>query len=212
MTKQQLTNSVAPALAGDTARLALQCLDDLARQKGLEDVSMREVARALGVSLAALQYHYPSKAALFDAFVQHSVDTYQKRIAQIASESAPPTRFINMLDVVARETLVVAQGGVLAMIEARAHHDEASHRALQRFMRFYLKAMGSIVAAEFPDLPPEEVLLCATLVCSQFEGLASTYEAACEAGGSPKKLLETSVETAVSIVTQRAASGLDTRD
>jgi AcrR family transcriptional regulator len=211
MTKQQRISSAAPALAGDTARLALQCLDDLARQKGLQDVSMRDVARALGVSLAALQYHYPSKAALFDAFVRHSVDTYQERIARIASESESPTRFINMLDFVARETLAVAQGGVLAMIEARAHHDEVSHQALQRFMRSYLEVMGRIVATEYPDLPPDEVMLCATLVCSQFEGLASTFEAACEAGANPTKLLEASVEIAVSIMTQRASSGLITR-
>jgi AcrR family transcriptional regulator len=212
MTNPQHITSAAPALAGDTARLALQCLDDLARQKGLEDVSMRDVARALGISLAALQYHYPSKSALFDAFVQHSVDTYQQRIARIASESEPPTRFINMLDFVARETLAVAQGGVLAMIEARAHHDEASHQAMQRFMRSYLEGMGSIVAAEFPELPPDEVQLCAILVCSQFEGLASTYEAAREAGANPTKLLEASVETAVLIVTQRAASVLNAGD
>jgi AcrR family transcriptional regulator len=211
MTNQQHITSVTPAPAGDTARLALQCLDDLARQQGLEDVSMRDVARALGVSLAALQYHYPSKAALFDAFVKHSVDTYQQRIERIASESGPSTRFIKILEFVARETLAVAQGGVLAMIEARAHHDEASHQAMQRFMRSYLEVMGSIVAAEFPDLPPDEVKLCATLVCSQFEGLASIYEVACEAGANPTKLLEASTETAVSIVTQRAASGLNMR-
>ncbi len=166
---------------------------------------MRDVARALGVSLAALQYHYPSKAALLDAFVQHSIDTYLKRIARIASESELPARFTNTLEFVARETLAVTEGGVLAMIEARAYHDEVSNQALQRFMRAYLDAMGSIIAAEFADLPPDEVKLCATLVCSQFEGLASTYEAACEAGVDPSSLINATVRAATCIAQQHAA-------
>lgn len=211
MTKQD-TKPETSVQASDTAQLALQCLDELARQKGLQDVSMRDVARILGVSLAALQYHYPSKSALFDAFVQHSVDMYQQRLAQIVSESASEARFMNMLDFVARETLAIAQGGMLTMIEARAHHDKVSNQALQRFMHFYLEVMGSFVAEEFPDLPPDEVKLRATLICSQFEGLASTYEAACAAGINPKKLIEASVEAAFSIVTQRIANDLNTQD
>ncbi len=200
-------SSEAPARSSDTAQLALQCLDDLAREKGLDDVSMRDVARALGVSLAALQYHYPSKAALFDAFVQRSFDSYHQRIQRISSESEARERFTNMLYFVARETLAAAQGGVLAMIEARAHHDEASRQALRRFMRSYLDAMGSTIAAEFPHLPAHEVLICATLVCSQLEGLASIYEAACEAGASPSALLDACVTAAASIVTQRSSIG-----
>lgn len=196
----------APARTSETAQLALQCLEDLAREKGLDDVSMRDVARGLGVSLAALQYHYPTKAALFDAFVQRSFDGYRERLQRISSESEAQARFTNVLRFVARETLATAQGGVLAMIEARAHHDEASNQALQRFMRSYLEVMGTTIAAEFPDLPAKEVLLCAALVCSQLEGLASIYEAACEAGASPSVLLEACVTTAASIVTQRVST------
>jgi AcrR family transcriptional regulator len=196
-----------PERSGDTALRALQCLDEIARQKGLDDVSMRDVARRVGVSLAALQYHYPTKAALFDAFVQHSVESYRERIARIVTESESQKRFVNILAFLACETVLASRGGVLTMIEARAQHDDASRRAWQRFVRSYLEVMGGVIAAELPDLPPEEVLLCATLVCAQLEGLASTHEAACELGADPSTLLVAFVQAAVSTVAQRAACG-----
>jgi AcrR family transcriptional regulator len=193
---------------GDTARRALECLDAIARQKGLDDVSMRDVARKVGVSLAALQHHYGTKGALFDAFVRHSVDGYRDRIARIAAESDNRTRLVNILGYVARETLLAARSGVLTMIEARAHHDDASRQAWQRFMRSYLEVMGGIVAAEFPDLPPEDVLPSAALMCAQLEGLAGPYEAACALGADPSKLIDAAVRAAASIPALRSA-GLD---
>lgn len=187
----------------DTAFLALECLDQLAQQKGLQGVSMRDVARALGISLAALQYHYPSKSALFDAFVQHSVARYRARIAGIANESDTQHRLSNVLAFIARETLAAAKGGVLAMIEARARHDEASHTALLSFMCSYLEVMGTIIRAEYPALPPSEVRLCSALVCSQLEGLAKTYQAALESGIEADDLVEATVRVAAWLVQQR---------
>lgn len=187
-----------------TALLALECLDQLAKQKGLQDVSMRDVARALGISLAALQYHYPSKSALFDAFVQHSVASYRALIEGIANESDAQDRLGNVFRFIARETLAAAEGGVLAMIEARARHDEASHTALLSFMRSYLDVVGTIIRAEYPALPPSEVCLCSALVCSQLEGLAKTYQAALESGVDADDLVEAAVRVAAWLVQQRA--------
>lgn len=205
MAPQRRPDSDPPARTGDTALRALACLETIAQQKGLDEVSMRDVARSVGVSLAALQHHYPTKAALFDAFVQRTVDGYRERIARIAAESDGRARLINIIGFVASETLLAARGGVLMMIEARAHHDEASRQAWQRFMRSYLEVLSAIVAAEFPDMTPDEVLHSAMLMCAQLEGLASPYEAACALGADPATLLDAAVRTVASIPAMRLA-------
>jgi len=184
---------------GDTAARALTCLEEIAQQKGLDDVSMRDVARHMGISLAALQHHYPTKADLFDAFVGESLDRYRDRITRIQEQSPSQERFVRVLDFLARETLLVARGGVLAMIEARAFHDEPSLRAMQRFTRSYIEGVADLLAAEFPQLPRDRVLLCATLVCSQLEGLATTHEVACAMGADRSDLIHAAVQVAASI-------------
>lgn len=183
----------------DTPRRALEALEAIAQQRGLDDVSMRDVARNIGVSLAALQYHYPTKAALFDAFVQYRVAGYRERIARVAAESDTPARLVNILGYVARETLVASRGGIWTMIEARAQHDEASRQAWQRFLSSYLEVMGGVLEAEFPSLAPDEVLQCAALMCAQLEGLAGPYETACAMGADPSALLDAAIRAAASI-------------
>jgi AcrR family transcriptional regulator len=199
MNKPQMPRSLEQTpRKGGTAARALECLEEIAQRKGLDDVSMREVASRLGVSLAALQHHYPTKAELFDAFVQHEMDHYRERIGRIAAAGGGRGRFTEILRFMAQETLLVARGGVLAMIEARAHHDEASRQAMNRFMRAYIDVLCDLVAAEFPTLSAEQALLCATLVCAQLEGLSTTCETACARGIDPTDLLEAAVHAAAS--------------
>ena len=208
MNTTQTSRALEPApRKGDTAARALECLEEIAQRKGLDDVSMREVASRLGVSLAALQHHYPTKAELFDAFVQHEVDRYRERIDRIAKAAGGSrSRFTDILGFMAQETLRVARGGVLSMIEARAHHDDASRRAMSRFMRAYIDAVSDLIVAEFPTLPAEHALLCATLVCAQLEGLSTTYETACARGIDPDELLEATVRAAASIPARLSAA------
>lgn len=185
---------------GDTAARALNGLEEIARRKGLDHVSMREVANHLSISLAALQHHYPTKSALFDAFVEREVDRYRERVDRIAKETAGNrSRFTDVLGFMAHETLRVARGGVLSMIEARASHDEASRQALNRFMHAYVDVLSDLVVAEFPDLSDDKALLCATLVCAQLEGLSTTCETARARGIDPTEFLEAAVRAAESI-------------
>jgi AcrR family transcriptional regulator len=109
---------------------ALECLQELSLEKGLDDVSMRDVAKRLGMSLAALQYHYASKAALLDAFVHQTVEGYRGRIDSILAKSPKGELFANLVRFAAMETLEWDRHSVLAMIESRAKHDEAAKRTV----------------------------------------------------------------------------------
>ena len=189
MTSQGLPKTDPPRRPADTALRALGCLEEIALRKGLDDVSMRDVARGLGVSLAALQHHYPTKAALFDAFVRHSVEVYRQRIGDVVAAGGKDSRFADVVRYMARESAGSGRTSVLAMIEARAHHDAAADRAMRYFMAAYIELLQELIAAEFPALARQDALHCATLVCAQLEGLSGVLETARELGADPEALL-----------------------
>ena len=178
----------------DTAIQALQCLEELALENGLDDVSMRDVAKRLGISLASLQYHYASKAALLEAFVVHTITEYRARLAAIAADNAP--RFSAAIRFMALETRRIGESGVMAMIQARAIHDPAAKQATQTFMQAYLSTLSDMIAAEFRDLSPEETERAATLVCSLLEGLASALDASRARGVDEAQVIEATISIA----------------
>lgn len=55
--------------------------------RGFADVSMQEIADAVGVTKAAMYYHFKSKEELFEVVVERTINTFWEGI--IASASAP---------------------------------------------------------------------------------------------------------------------------
>lgn len=178
---------------------ALEYLQELALEKGLDDVSMRDVAKRLGISLAALQYHYPNKAALLDAFVSQTVEGYRRRIETILATSPEGERFANLVRFAATETVQTDRHGVLAMIEGRASHDDAARHAIGLFLASYLTAMRDALIADVPDMPPAKALLKVSLVVSMLEGLPSLIEPACDLGLDGETLVDSAVQTATAL-------------
>ncbi len=192
-------DSNVTAAATPTAQRALDALNALALEKGLDDVSMRDVAKRVGISLAALQYHYPNKAALLEAFVRQTVASYRERIETVLAVSIEGERFARLVRFAAMETVHWDRHGVLAMIEGRASHDDAARNAILLFFRSYLAIMRDALVADDPGLPPATALLTATLVVSMLEGLPSLIEPAGDLGVGRDALLDTIVRLSKTI-------------
>lgn len=189
-----MTTSGMGATPASTALRALDALRALALEQGLDDVSMRDVARQLGISLAALQYHYPNKASLLEAFVRQTIETYRERIVAVLAACAPGGQLAALVRFATAETLRTDQYRVLAMIEGRAHHDMDARRAIGLFFRSYLDTMCAAIQADRPDLSPRKVLVVAALAVSMLEGLPSVIEPAGELGVGPDALADALVE------------------
>lgn len=172
-----------------TATHALRCFEELAFEKGLDDVSMRDVAKRLGISLAALQYHYTTKADLVDAFVAAVIDLHRRRLDEAMAAADGPDRFVEAL-----RYIVVANaddadgGGLMSMIWARAEHDPVAAAALERFMRAYVDRMTEVVAERFPGLSPAQALMGATLTIALLEGFEDVRSTAIDAGADSAEL------------------------
>ncbi len=182
-----------------TALRALDCLEEVALEKGLDGRSMRDVPLRLGSSVAALQYHYPTKNRLIEAFIAAAVDEYRASIQELlATQSDKPC-----LESLVRATLEVEPNSpgmrLIALIEARAQHDEATARTIEQAMPFYVKMLRDVIEAEYPDLPPGASVIAAALVVSVLEGAPAVMQAATALGAEPEALLQATVDAAMAI-------------
>lgn len=169
---------MTPPAPKETARRALDSLEDLAREKGLDNVSMRDVAARVGISLSSLQYHYPGKADLIDAFVQRALDHYDRGGAEVMRQVGDAPCLPAVLQYSIEETLKATEGGLFAVLEARAQHDPKTAAAMRSFWRAALEGYADVVKHDHPELSQREVMLAATLIASLVEGLAATHKAA----------------------------------
>lgn len=139
-------------------------------QKGFAGASVRDIAREVGLSEAALYKHFPSKDAMATAVVLQYTQFYIRVIDHWAGLPGP---FGDRLDGLITETLRL--------------HDEDPHGALllqQRYrvlsetpvpMRTPLEAFREMLDAAVAsgEIPPQETLLSAALVLGALQRLAA---------------------------------------
>lgn len=85
---------------------------ELFAERGYGETSLREIAERLGITKAALYYHYPSKEQLLQAIVQPFFDDIQVLVAraEVSRPSGPALRtfFEDYLDMLLRHRSVCA--------------------------------------------------------------------------------------------------------
>lgn len=156
---------------------ALDCLEELALQKGLDGVSMRDVSTRVGISLSSLQYHYPSKLELINAFVHRAIEDYETRGEEVMRSVKDGPYLPAVIRHSIEETIKASQDGIFAMIEARAQYDESTEKAMEVFWNATLNGYAEVIELDHPVLSRSETLLAATLIASMIEGFATTFKA-----------------------------------
>lgn len=181
----------------DTATRALDCLEDLALEKGLDALSMREVAARAGISLASLQYHFSNKAALLDVFVARTTGRLSDTIEKLLKSSAGPAKLPVFARYMLDETSDGREAALIAMIWARSLHNEGARGSLRDLMALYLEGVRDVVLADYPHLKKSDASVAATLIVSMIEGSATTFPAAKTSTEGKKNL-----DAAVKIMTE----------
>jgi AcrR family transcriptional regulator len=166
----------------DTAARIMSLMADLALEKGLDALSMRDVAKRVGISLASLQYHYPSKDALIAAFVDSVLGGFRADVAALRGAADPAEELRAVVTYAVARTLDERTGDIFAMLEARARHDAATAAALDAFMRVYLDTARDVLRHRHPDLAIDEATRAAVRLVAVIEGLSSVRSAAQAAG------------------------------
>lgn len=180
----------------DTARRVLARIEEIALEKGLDALSMRDVAKRSGLSLAALQYHFPNKSALFNAFIDAKLEEYRRRIDEIRALSDRDAELAAIIRFAIKVTLANENQEIFLMLAARAQHDQSTEAALDRFMQFYLETMRDVYLRRQPSLSTKGAVLAASQVVAMIEGLATVHSVANRLGVTNMTLREAVISAA----------------
>lgn len=145
----------------------------LLAKEGEAGFSLREVASEVGIKLASLQYHFPTKTKLIDAILAYTIEAYVSELNELALST----------DGDSKETLQSALKwltGVETIEEDEAHlevhlwsmalNDASVRRSLTEYHRFYISKVTELVANANPDISDVEARRRAVSIVSLQEG------------------------------------------
>jgi AcrR family transcriptional regulator len=166
----------AKDVAPDTASRIREVALSLFTRQGYEKTSLREIAAALGITKAAVYYHYRSKVDILDDLLRPVADEEEKILADSRAEGlADPAsrmrlveRYVDLLlchrDLVTYVMKDITGASTSRMVPRLQRHDEElmsmlaeADLPLPERVRT-LSAIGVIMAVvTMPDVPPSEL-------------------------------------------------------
>lgn len=152
----------------------LAAVVDVLLTDGFEGISVRRVATRAGVSIGAVQYHFPTKDAMLEAAMEHASAAVADDIGAALQAGGDPAERLR--------AVVVALLGVepdqrpatvlwVARLARAEVHPPAARRHAQEWA-FLEQLLDDLLAAALPDLPaPRRAQEAATLLALA-DGLA----------------------------------------
>ena len=170
---------------GDTRARIQQVALELFAEQGYERTSLREIAERLGVTKAALYYHFKSKEDIVRSFTE---DYFARMDALIAWGRDQPPSARSGHELLDRYISIVMEGSevfrFLERNQASLHGSEDGKRRFEQF-RPRVKALIEIITG--PDAPPRSyVRAAAALFAASTSWMFFTRDESGEADPAPK--------------------------
>lgn len=168
------TSSAQPKTAKGKARIEeiLGVARRLFTEGGYSEMTMRQVADQVGISLSNVQHYFPSRESLLRALLESVMNSYDPALGEIEEKFTNP-----------RERLVAAARYLLAdskraeterlfvEIWSLATRDPIAREIFDMMYTYHRETLERLVSAANPALPEHLVKLRAALVAMQIEGL-----------------------------------------
>ena len=149
----------------------LEAAEALLRERGLDGFTLRRLADRVGIKLASLQYHFPSKGLLMEALFERSAEVYQQdlvRLLRDLGDHQPQAVFEAVIDWMCE---VSNEGGNLDFqLWALAAHDPIANAALDRYMAAYRELLAELMKPLNPKQKAPTRLRRAALISTMIEG------------------------------------------
>ena len=171
----------------------LACVLDLLVADGYEGISIRRVAAAAGVSIGAVQHHFPTKDALLAAAMERVSRQFEERLDRRIAPGAGPAE---VLRAVALELVGTGEerrpASVIWLVRmARAAVHEPTAEVHRRQWQQVEDLLAHLIAAARPDLAEQAARDEATVLLALLDGLAGAV--AVEPGRVPADRAESLV-------------------
>ncbi|MFN3513822.1 MAG: TetR/AcrR family transcriptional regulator [Phenylobacterium sp.] len=145
---------------------------DLLRKGGFEAFSMRRAAEQVGLTLASLQHHFPTRADLLHAVIEHRLDWYgfhlSERIRTLPD--APERLFLGVLDWLLDDIRSEPTASFTVQFWAFAAYDPDAAKTLDLFMTRYRGFLGLAMRGLNPALSEREALSRAAAISVMIDG------------------------------------------
>ncbi|QNG20995.1 TetR/AcrR family transcriptional regulator [Rhodococcus triatomae] len=148
--------------------LLAAALFDVAAAAGLDNTSVREVAKKAGVSIGAVQHHFATKESMFAYALRAVVDRIHRRIATVHEADAEQALVAMLGQLLPLDEDRAREAHVLAAFSVRAA-TTPSLATIRRQARFAVRTLLSSVLIE-SGVPDAEARAALLLSCA--EGLA----------------------------------------
>ena len=152
----------------------LACVLDLLVAEGYEGISIRRVAAAAGVSIGAVQHHFPTKDALLAAAMERVSRQFEARLDRRIAPGAGPAEGLRA---VADELVSTGEerrpASVIWLVRlARAAVHEPTAEVHRREWQQVEDLLAHLIAAARPDLAEQAARDEATVLLALLDGLA----------------------------------------
>lgn len=188
----------------ETAARLVEAAYELLESQNLEHFSMRSVAQRADVSLANLQYYFPTRSDLAKALYFYIEARYQTAYDKCTSTApaSPIERLkavlrFNMQDITKRPTrrFFIQFWALLGSM------DNFSGKCLGELYAINIKQLSEHIQPLRPDVSPEEVARRATLIAAITEGLTVVMGSVKKDDPESENLLESAFKLMINIAT-----------
>lgn len=154
----------------DILRVALTILT----QQGYGELSMRRIAKEIGISLGNLQYYFPNKKVLIQKLLEDYLDQTMLKIQERSSlkVNSIEEQFDMALNVSFLEQSSKEACQVFYELWALATRDKEVKAALESFYETYCSIVAGYVEHINPSLGKETVRKRAAIIVAMLEGLS----------------------------------------
>jgi AcrR family transcriptional regulator len=151
----------------------LDCALDIAAREGFEEVTLREVARRLGMSIGNLQHYFATRESLVEAMLSYVVQQYDIAYGELEGmQNASPTeRLILVVRYLLADIRNPRTNGIFFELWALANRSDFASDIMTQAYRHHIDHLERLVADLHTDRSATQARAKAVLIAALIEGL-----------------------------------------
>ncbi|WP_096701656.1 TetR/AcrR family transcriptional regulator [Magnetospirillum sp. 15-1] len=144
---------------------------DIIAEKGIEPLSLREVARRCGITVGNLQHYFDSRHSLLDAVLAYLARQYDVNYSGIDQSGDARQRFENVIRYLLKDIRSPRTNAVFFELWAFANRDPGAAEILAGAYRHHLANLERLILEMSGSTDPAAAARKAILVAAMIEGL-----------------------------------------
>jgi len=168
------TASTQPKTAKGKARIEqiLNAARQLFTDGGYSQMTMRQVADQVGISLSNVQHYFPSRESLLRALLESVMNSYDPAVDEIRKTIASPrARLIAAVRYFLEDVKQAETERLFVEIWSLATREPVAREIFDMMYSHHRQTLAGLIAEANPALPAATVKLRAAIVAMQIEGL-----------------------------------------